>query len=297
MCRKWGWHSVVKFLRTWLVLLPFIPFLHKDKLQGSLQATPVFSSKWSLNPLTHLNKHSFKDPKFFSMLQMMIWSKAFLRAGVINQSFQLFFKNTIKTTKQNTLQWPQLNQYPVCLPEWASCGAGGEVAPRGQKGHFLVKAVRYYQLKCWSASAQSSNLSSDRADAKLRFLTIISQQVLLLFYSIVYYKTLQKHWQNSKEKKVKSTHNSAILQTKLFTFFFMLPFSPCPYADRIFTVVIIAQIQLCIQVCLNGGFERIFPFYSIIFTSTASNTLSPPFFVTSCGMLSGEKGLVKKNNN
>ena len=32
-----------------------IPFLLKDKLQGFLQVTAVFPSKWSLNPLTYLD--------------------------------------------------------------------------------------------------------------------------------------------------------------------------------------------------------------------------------------------------
>ena len=32
-----------------------IPFLLKDKLQGVLQVTAVFPSKWSVNPLTYLD--------------------------------------------------------------------------------------------------------------------------------------------------------------------------------------------------------------------------------------------------
>lgn len=109
--------------------------LHKDVPQGFPQVMPVFSSKWNLNLLTHFDKHAFKNPEFFNMLQMMIWPKTFLRTSITNQPFRLFFKNkTENKTEQSTLFRPQLSRCLVRLPERASCGG---TLPQTRKSRLL----------------------------------------------------------------------------------------------------------------------------------------------------------------
>lgn len=97
-----------QFLKKLTCILA-IPFLLRDKLQGFLQVTPAFPLKWSLNPLTYFDKHSFKDPEFFTILQM-IWSKTFLRTGGTNQPFQLFLKK-----KSNKMKHPAMGPAELIL--------------------------------------------------------------------------------------------------------------------------------------------------------------------------------------
>lgn len=71
----------------------------------------------------------------------------------------------------------------------------GENAPMDQKELTpWLRSPDVINLIMLKTLCQKQQFSSDRVDAKLLFLIIISQQVrLLFFYSIVYYKTLQKH--------------------------------------------------------------------------------------------------------
>lgn len=115
-------------------------------------------------------------------------------------------------------------------------------------------------LKMVGTLCQQQQLSSDRVDAELLFLTIISQQVRLPFFFIALF--IIKHYQNidkTQNKRRKKPPKILPSYKPNCLFFFMLPFSPCPYADGIFTVAITAQIQFGSQVCLHPNVQCTFP--------------------------------------
>jgi hypothetical protein len=69
-----------------------------------------------------------------------------------------------------------------------------KVSSNGLEGaDFTAKVIWRHQLEHWRASASGSSHSSDRANAKQLFLTIVSQQVRLPLLQFCLLQTLQKH--------------------------------------------------------------------------------------------------------
>lgn len=119
--------------------------------------------------------NTFKDPE----LSMRIGSKTFLRAGVANQTFQLCFLNKIKTTNPNALLMAPVELKPG-MPARRTWLGGS--APMDQKE--LTPWLRLpdvINLIMLETLCQKQQLSSDRIEAKLLFLTIISRFCGLLF--------------------------------------------------------------------------------------------------------------------
>lgn len=86
LCRKSGWHATGTSLRAWLAFLPPY-FCTKVSRRGSHVRCQHFPQDGFQRAHTHFDKCSSQDPEFFTLLQEMISSSAFLRSKVTIQPY------------------------------------------------------------------------------------------------------------------------------------------------------------------------------------------------------------------